>query len=158
MNKNPSCISSQRVCPRRRQSMTSYVLNQFAFAIILSLGMVPHVVQAQQLQQPESVLPWTGRQPEIKLALRPPLAEIPENSSAWLVDPVNRPAKASPANSGLHMVETEKFVDLGPLEAEPNQRSTRSPSRRQAGDSQTIRPLNIFRALGIQANRPRSRN
>ena len=136
--------------------MAYFAINRLAFALVLSLGFASTLAQAQQLQQPASVLPWAGSQPEIKLALRPPVAKIPEDSPGWLVEPVKQPFETAPPKTGLHMVETEKFVDLGPLEAEPTQAATSRGARTRNHAAAASRPWNIFKALGIQANRQRA--
>lgn len=140
--------------------MSYFALTQYALALAFSLGFLPSSLQAQQLQQPASVLPWASAQPEMKLALRPPRSPNTDadDSPAWLLDSAKKPAKATPKSNGLHMVETERFVDLGPLDEEPNQASASPPRKNRSFGSNRSRPLSFLRALGIRTNRSGTRN
>ncbi|MGI9428808.1 MAG: hypothetical protein ACR2NM_09130 [Bythopirellula sp.] len=140
--------------------MSCLALNQYTLALLLSLGFLPNSIQAQQLQQPASVLPWAGAQPEIKLALRPPVSSINASKDvpAWLDDSVSKPVQTAPKSSGLHRVETERFVDLGPLDEQPYQPTTGPTLRQRSNRSKTSGPLSFFKALGIRANWPHGRN
>ena len=138
--------------------MANFTIYQYALPLLLSLGCIPSLLHAQQLQQPESVLPWSATQPKVTLALRPPVSARLDDSPAWLVGSVQNRAETPPKSSGLHMVETEPFVDLGPLEAEPIPKTTSSAFRQRTSRSTLSRPLSFFKALGIQANRPQNRN
>ena len=140
--------------------MTYFTLTPYALALLLSLGWMPQVVHAQQLQQPASILPWHGSRPEMQLALRPPLTQLPniEDSPAWLVDSGKQPAQTKSKSSGLFMVETEEFVDLGTLNQEPTAPTGGNANRKWSGKPQAKGPGSFLRALGIQAFRPGKRN
>lgn len=133
---------------------TRAICTSIAFSIFCVSA--PATVSAQQLRQPESVLPWIA---PAKQAARPlpgfsMITEEPVVIPRWLAGAapravvVNVPRKAA----RLPQVETDHFANLGEIPAGPAHRSQRqSPVTISGGpvarNAQAAPPIRFFRGV-----------
>ncbi len=134
----------------------------FFFVLSLGFGLAPSLLCAQQLHQPASVLPWRATQPEAKLALNSPVKVGPKKSSekdspAWLIEAAKPIIQEPSAEQDLPSVEKESFADLGQLHRYSAAQKTKSIRRSRSSHSASKESFNLFRALGIKANRAGNR-
>jgi len=134
------------------------LFKQLSFVLALHAGLTPSLLSAQQLSQPASMLPWQAAQPEINqseiyLALNGPIRRSVSDSPAWLLDTTKPLSRQSPKKNTMPMVETESFVNLGPLNKHSTAQKARSSQRKRASHTNGHGSFSLFRALGIQADR-----
>ena len=134
-----------------------YQFSRSLFVLSVGLGLSPSHLNAQQLSQPASVLPWKPAKVETQLALKSPITASESDSPRWLTEQAKPLTTQQAKAKALPMVETEQFADLGPLDDDPTAQPLQRVRPNRTGRTNAVRPFNLFRALGIQASRSGNR-
>jgi len=126
-------------------------LQRLFLVLTLCLGLTATSIDAYQIRQPASVLPWQAPPLEAKLALNGPAASGNHVSPHWLLDAARQRPQRSEPRKDLPAVEPESYVHLGELQASADKSHRRSVQQNRLGVAAVRQPLSLLRALGIGA-------
>ncbi len=121
-------------------------LQQTSICIALGCLLAPASVQAQQIRQPASILPWNSPKTDKPVTIVTPKSSNPTDSPAWLIETAEKPFHHASIRNKLPNVESQSPVLLGQI---------RSGSAQIGHSSQGL--LRYPSSIGIQAARTNRR-